>query len=158
ELTPGLTASTAAASRPALEPPRSELPPWLPWYLGLALILGVMYASTYRGEEKPLPSLLKVAALLGTIFAIVIGGAALLDLMPAGAAGWTLTALILGLIGFILYKIGPRIDTILELLVAFVRRGHWYLMPLVTILLTIGSLLFVAATSPLVAPFIYTLF
>ena len=45
-----------------------------------------------------------------------------------------------------------------KLLVAFVGRGHWYLMPLVTILLTIGSLLVVAASSPLVAPFIYTLF
>ena len=38
------------------------------------------------------------------------------------------------------------------------KRGHWYLMPLVVILLTVGSLLVVAASSPLVAPFIYTLF
>jgi hypothetical protein len=45
-----------------------------------------------------------------------------------------------------------------ELLKAFTLRGHWYLMPLVVILLTIGSLLVVAASSPLVAPFIYTLF
>ena len=45
-----------------------------------------------------------------------------------------------------------------ELIGAFIGRGHWYLMPLVTVLLTIGSLLVVAASSPLVAPFIYTLF
>lgn len=156
--TEGKASAPLTQTRPSLQELPSELPGWLPWYLGLALMLGVMYASTYRAEERPLPSLIKVAALLATIFAIVIGGAALLDLMPAGAAGWTLTALILGLFGFILYKIGPRIDTILELHVAFIRRGHWYLMPVVTILLTIGSLLFVAATSPLVAPFIYTLF
>ncbi|MEO6710106.1 MAG: DUF5989 family protein [Planctomycetota bacterium] len=37
-------------------------------------------------------------------------------------------------------------------------RGHWYLMPLLVVLLSIGSLLVVAASSPLIAPFIYTLF
>ena len=31
-------------------------------------------------------------------------------------------------------------------------------MPLLVVLLTVGSLLVVAASSPLVAPFIYTLF
>jgi len=40
----------------------------------------------------------------------------------------------------------------------FALRGHWYLMPLLVVLLTIGSLLVVAASSPLIAPFIYTLF
>jgi hypothetical protein len=164
ELTRGIPKSSWASltppvtHRPTLRRERSELPGWLPWYLGLALILGSLYASTYRSEERPLPSFLKVACLLSVVFGVAIGGAALLDLMPASAAGWTLTALILGLFGFVLYKLGPRIDTILELLFAFVRRGHWYLMPLVTILVTIGSLLLVAASSPLIAPFIYTLF
>ena len=65
---------------------------------------------------------------------------------------------VLVVIGFVLYKLGRRTGTVLELFSAFVQRGHWYLMPLVVILLTIGSLLVVAASSPLVAPFIYTLF
>ncbi len=151
------TATSRVATRPALTE-NGDPPGWTGWYLGLTLLLGCLYASTYRGEERPLPSIIKVAALLAVVFTVAIGGASLLSLLPPTAAGWTLTGLILALFGFILYKLGPRIDTILELLVAFVRRGHWYLMPLVTILLTIGSLLLVAASSPLVAPFIYTLF
>jgi len=62
------------------------------------------------------------------------------------------------LLSFILIKLGARLATTLELLLSFTRRGHWYLMPLVVVLLSIGSLLVVAASSPLVAPFIYTLF
>ena len=50
------------------------------------------------------------------------------------------------------------IRAVAELLKAFTLRGHWYLMPLVVILLSVGSLLVVAASSPLIAPFIYTLF
>ena len=64
----------------------------------------------------------------------------------------------IGILGFVAYKLGRRLGTIAELFKAFTLRGHWYLMPLVVILLTIGSLLVVAASSPLVAPFIYTLF
>ena len=157
-LSAGAPAASLEPSRPAIEPKPSTLPPWTRWYLGLALLLGALYASTYRGEERPIPSFLKVAGLLAVVFTVAIGGAALLSLLPPTAAGWTLAALIFALFGFILFKLGPRIDTILELLVAFIRRGHWYLMPLVTILVTIGSLLLVAASSPLVAPFIYTLF
>jgi hypothetical protein len=61
-------------------------------------------------------------------------------------------------LGFVIYKLGRRVTTILELLRSFTLRGHWYLMPLLVVLLSIGSLLVVAASSPLIAPFIYTLF
>ena len=62
------------------------------------------------------------------------------------------------ILGFVGWKLGRRLGTIAELLRSFTLRGHWYLMPLVVVLLTIGSLLVVAASSPLIAPFIYTLF
>ncbi|MHC4895156.1 MAG: DUF5989 family protein, partial [Planctomycetota bacterium] len=65
---------------------------------------------------------------------------------------------VVGILGFVAFKLGSRLGTITELIRAFILRGHWYLMPLVVVLLTIGSLLVVAASSPLVAPFIYTLF
>ena len=65
---------------------------------------------------------------------------------------------VIGVLGFVGYKLGNRLATIAELFKAFTLRGHWYLMPLVTILVTSGSLLLVAASSPLVAPFISTLF
>ena len=74
--------------------------------------------------------------------------------------GWErfTAGLVLGLLTFVLYKLGERLGTIAELVRAFTLRGHWYLLPLLSVLLTVGSLLVVAASSPLVAPFIYTLF
>lgn len=141
---------------PALPHDRG-LPTWVYVWLTLWIALSVLYAFHYRDE--PLWRVpLQVGALLAMIFAIVLGGGALLALLPptvAMAAGWIF---VLAIIGFVVYKLGRRVGTITELLGAFTRRGHWYLMPLVVVLLTIGSLLVVAASSPLVAPFIYTLF
>ena len=37
-------------------------------------------------------------------------------------------------------------------------RGHWYMLPVIFILMTIGLLLAAAAASPILSPFIYTLF
>lgn len=133
------------------------LPGWIPVYLVLWLLLSVLYAASYRDEpiwRVPL----QVGALLAVMFTIVLGGGALLRMLPPSlsmALGWIF---VLGIIGFVLYKLGRRVGTITELISAFARRGHWYLMPLLVILLTIGSLLVVAASSPFVAPFIYTLF
>ena len=79
-------------------------------------------------------------------------------LLPHRLAPWLLGGFVLAILGFVAFKLGRRLATILELVRAFTLRGHWYLMPLVAVLLTIGSLLVVAASSPLVAPFIYTLF
>jgi hypothetical protein len=136
-------------------PPRP--PGWLRWFVLLWAGLTALYHLTYR-DEPAWQAPLKVGAMLAVIFTIVIGGGHLLELLPPRAsrlAGLGFVVLVLGFVG---YKLGPRLATIAELLKAFTLRGHWYLMPLVTILLTIGSLLVVAASSPLVAPFIYTLF
>ena len=80
---------------------------------------------------------------------------------PAAApqlASSLLAGFVVLVLAFVAWKLGRRLATILELLKCFTQRGHWYLMPLVVVLLTIGSLLVVAASSPLIAPFIYTLF
>ena len=123
----------------------------------LWVLLSALYAANYRDE--PLWRVpLQVGGLLAMIFTIVIVGGGLLRQLPpsiAMAAGWIF---VLAILGFVLYKLGRRVGTIAELISAFTRRGHWYLMPLLVILLTIGSLLVVAASSPFVAPFIYTLF
>lgn len=47
--------------------------------------------------------------------------------------------------------------TALELIRFFVRRGRWWLSPMVVILLLFGILLLLAVASPL-GPFIYALF
>ncbi len=100
----------------------------------------------------------RVGALLGVVFGLVLGLGSLIQFIPQALAVVVPIVVVAAILGFVAYKLGQRLETICELLAAFTRRGHWYLMPLVTILLTIGSLLVVAASSPLVAPFIYTLF
>lgn len=123
----------------------------------LWVLLTVMYILTYADEPKWQPPL-KVGALLIAIFGIVLGTTKLLAILPPVIGQVFLILAVLTILGFVAYKLGRRLGTIAELFKAFTLRGHWYLMPLVVILLTIGSLLVVAASSPLVAPFIYTLF
>jgi hypothetical protein len=154
-LGPELAPRQSAALQPARE--RGGFPRWPIWYAGLVLVLGTLYARTYR-DVGAARAYLFVAGLLGLVFAIAIGGTWLLGLLPPLVARVALGAFVLGLLSFVLIKLGRRLGTIAELLVCFTRRGHWYLMPLVIVLLTVGSLLVVAASSPLVAPFIYTLF
>jgi lysophospholipase L1-like esterase len=148
-----------ATAEGAFPEPRGETgtPTWLVVYGVLWLLLTGLYLGTYRDEPVWQPPL-KVAGLLALVFTIVLGGTALLDRVPPEISRVLLGVFLLIVLGFVTYKLGRKIGTIAELLRAFTMRGHWYLMPLVVVLLTIGSLLVVAASSPLVAPFIYTLF
>jgi lysophospholipase L1-like esterase len=135
----------------------AALPRW-PFVFGaLWLALSALYIGTYRDEKKHLAAL-KVGGLLACVFTIVLGGKKLVGLLPHAISGWILGAFVVGILVFVIYKLGRRVGTVAELMRAFVLRGHWYLMPLIVVLLTVGSLLVVAASSPLVAPFIYTLF
>ncbi len=154
EASPALLAGAAAP----LEAPR--VPTFLLLYGVLWLCLTTLYFGHYRDEPLWLPPL-KVGIILAVVFSIFMG----VDAGVTALAAWSpLTArvvlgiAVLGILGFVAYKLGDRLATIAELLKAFALRGHWYLMPMVVVLLTIGSLLVVAASSPFVAPFIYTLF
>ncbi|MEE2939910.1 MAG: DUF5989 family protein, partial [Planctomycetota bacterium] len=133
------------------------LPRWPLWYLGLTLLLGTLYSRTYV-EESAGSAYVRVALLLAVVFATAIGVGALVSSLPPTTGRVVLVGLVIALLTVVAYKLGDRVGTILELLTAFALRGHWYLMPLLSVLLTVGSLLVVAASSPLVAPFIYTLF
>jgi len=150
-----LAAKTTASMPPVRE--ESKFPAWVLWYFGLVAVLGTVYSRTYR-DVATWQAYAIAGGMLGLVFTIAVGGSKLLAMIPPAIGRSILVLFVLALLGFVLYKLGRRIGTITELLAAFTRRGHWYLMPLVVILLTIGSLLVVAASSPLVAPFIYTLF
>lgn len=141
------------------EPPRgADGPPfWLKLYGVLWLVLTALYLGHYKDEPKWQPPL-KVAAMLAAVFAIFMGVQWGVNQLPPQWGQMTMILFVVGVLGFVLYKIGSRAGTIAELMKSFIVRGHWYLMPLIVVLLTIGSLLVVAASSPLVAPFIYTLF
>ncbi len=149
--------STLRSEPPTIEPAPARAPRWPYFFAALWLVLGFSYGRLYR-DERPLTAFLEVGALLAAIFAIALGGPRLLALFPDRWEPPLVKLFILGVIGFVLYKLGRRLGTILELIGTFMLRGHWYLMPLVMVLLSIGSLLVVAASSPLIAPFIYTLF
>ncbi|MBM3990912.1 MAG: hypothetical protein FJ298_07875, partial [Planctomycetes bacterium] len=126
-------------------------------YVALLGSLSTLFALTYPDEPRArIP--LKVGGLLALVFALFLGARELIALLSPALSSWVLLALVVTLLGVVVWKLGHRVATILELLRCFVLRGHWYLMPLLVVLLTIGSLLVVAASSPLIAPFIYTLF
>ena len=68
------------------------------------------------------------------------------------------TLVILGVLGAALWYLRARLPVMGELFGTFVRRGQWYMLPVLVGLLSLGGLLVVAASSPWLAPFIYTLF
>jgi hypothetical protein len=154
---PAAHAATAEGSYPSA-PTDGGIPRWGYAFGILWLFFGSLYAVTYKSEENGAVAFLKVGGFLTVIFAIVLGGQHLLALVPPALGQMLLIVFIVGLFGFIVFKLGRRVATIVELIHSFVMRGHWYLLPLVVVLMTVGSLLVVAASSPLVAPFIYTLF
>lgn len=132
-------------------------PRWPFVIAGLWLVLSLIYGATYPKAPK-LQGFLVVGVMLSLVTAIFLGVIKLTELVPAQYRPLIAIAFVLIVVGFVVYKLGARMLTVGELLKAFIGRGHWYLMPLVVVLLTIGSLLVVAASSPFVAPFIYTLF
>ena len=156
-LVPARAAGVEAVTQSVSAASGGGLPTWLLWYLGLAAVLGTFYARTYTDESAG-AAYGKVAGLLAIVFATALGVGWLVGALPPKTGQIVLLALVVGILTFVLYKLGDRVGTIAELLKAFTLRGHWYLMPLLSVLLTVGSLLVVAASSPLVAPFIYTLF
>lgn len=133
------------------------MPRWPFVMAGLWLVLSLIYGATYPKAPK-VQGFLVVGVMLSLVTAIFLGVMKLTDLVPPQFRPLIAITFVLIVVGFVVYKLGARMLTVGELLKAFIGRGHWYLMPLVVVLLTIGSLLVVAASSPFVAPFIYTLF
>ncbi len=154
----GFRARTRLDQPLAVARPRSSGVPFaLKLYLGLWAALSILYLAHYRDEPTWQPPL-KVGALLAVVFGTFLGARALIGLVPPEYARLSFAGLAGVVLLFVAWKLGRRIGTIAELMASFTLRGHWYLMPLIVVLLTVGSLLVVAASSPLVAPFIYTLF
>ncbi len=157
-LPPEQAAKQALAQLPVTPAAKSSgIPFWAKLFAGLWLALSTIYCVTYPKENRALAPL-KVGAMLGLVFGIFMGGKFLIGALPPAYARLILPLFLLAVLSFVAYKLGRRLGTIAELIKAFTLRGHWYLMPLVMVLLSVGSLLVVAASSPLIAPFIYTLF
>ena len=81
-----------------------------------------------------------------------------MGLLPGTWQGMVPPVLLAAFLGLAGYYLRGRMAVMAELFLAFVRRGHWYMLPVIVALLSVGGLLVVAASSPWLAPFIYTLF
>lgn len=130
---------------------------WVYFAAAVWLVLGTLYAFTFKDEKIP-AGYLKVGILVGGGVGLIHLIHLVVSILPSFLATAAILLVVLAVLGYVLWKLGSRFGTILELYCTFVRRGHWYMVPLLAVMLTIGSLLVVAASSPLVAPFIYTLF
>jgi lysophospholipase L1-like esterase len=145
----------------AADPPLAAAPPsaplW-PWILGgLWMLISFGYARSYR-DEPAWQAPLKVGALLAFIACVFWGVGALAGALPYAVAS-RLPVIVVGLILLVvLWSARKRLSTVFELMGAMADRGHWYMVPLLVVLLAIGTLLVAAASNPFVAPFIYTLF
>jgi len=162
-----------ALSSPALlGPPPHEAPPLtLPataehastlWrnvaiLVAIWLILGTLYAKRFPAEGA-LKSYGSVAGLLCAVVAIFLTFNLLTAILPLWISRWVSTLVVVGVLGAVIWYLRARLPVMGELFGTFVRRGQWYMLPVLVGLLSLGGLLVVAASSPWLAPFIYTLF
>ncbi len=162
----------ALASPQLLGPPPHEAPPLsLPnaaehpstlWrnvaiVAGIWLLLGTLYARRFPNEGA-LRSYASVGALVLGVVTIIFSFGFLASILPHWIGRWISTVVIVGILGTAIWYLRARLPVMAELFGTFVRRGQWYMLPVLVGLLSLGGLLVVAASSPWLAPFIYTLF
>ncbi len=157
-----LGAGTGEATAAALPPDDAPaagggLSKWIVIPGVLWLLLGFLFWRSYP-HENPVLAFVKVGLLIGFVVGILKGVSYLSGHLPPSLGRWVFPLLAIGILVFVLVKVGKQLDTIKELYGTFLRRGHWYILPMLVVMLSIGMLLVVAASSPFVAPFIYTLF
>lgn len=150
---PRSAASTLAS---AADPPAKGLPTWVYVVGALWVALSLGFKAAYP-DESFAGAAAKVGALLAFVVAIVAGVTAGAAAVPPAVKVLLFVALFGAFVVYAIVKTRPRFGTIRELFGALVDRGHWYLVPMLVVMLTI-SVLLVVAQNPIVAPFIYTLF
>ncbi|MHC5211192.1 MAG: DUF5989 family protein [Planctomycetota bacterium] len=145
-------------------------------FLSLWAVFGTLYWLNYRKTENPLGALLKVACLLGFVWAVMKGFDWLAHPVPpeqayvfwgdeptevgprvpllADAFMW----FAIFLVALVCWYARKKVGTVAALMLSTWDRGHWYVLPVLFVLMTIGLVLVAAAASPVLSPFIYTLF
>jgi len=147
-------------------------------FLSLWGVFSLLYWVYYRKSENVLGALLKVGALFGFVYATMkffdwIGNDVPADkvvtfwglLSPATESGpripymdMAFTGFVIALLVLVAWYARRKFTTVCSLMLSAWDRGHWYMLPVIFILVTIGLVLVAAAASPVLSPFIYTLF
>jgi hypothetical protein len=145
-------------------------------FLCLWLVMGPLYWLNYRKTENFALALLKVGALFGFVFGTMKGFDWLGHEVPANerivffidqptVAGERVPQLADafhwfagGIVLLIIWYARKKVTTVCSLVLSAWDRGHWYVLPVLFVLVTIGLVLVAAAASPVLSPFIYTLF
>jgi len=146
-------------------------------FLGLWAVFSVLFWLNYRKEENPASAALKVGCMFGFIYGMMyffdwVGHIVPPDQVITFGIGDAPTApthripllsdilfwFVMVLLVLVAWYARKKFGTVCSLIVSTWDRGHWYMLPVIFVLLTIGLLLVAAAASPVLSPFIYTLF
>ena len=150
------TRASVGLAAAAVHPTQGGIPTWAFVVGALWIVLSIAFKVAYPDEAAWIAPI-KVGALLASVVLVVIGVTKGTALLPGPAKAAIFVVLIGGIGIYAIVKTRSRFGTIRELFGALVDRGHWYLVPMLVVMLTI-SVLLVVAQKPIVAPFIYTLF
>lgn len=155
-----LGGGTTPAGKAALETGievGTRIPTWVVVITLVWLFLGTVWGLSYR-DENFLLGYVKIGLFVAVMVGIVLGLNALIRMAGPDLGRYIGLGAVALIFGFVVVKTWSRIGIIKDVYASFVRNGHWYMIPLLVAMLTIGSLLVVASSSPFIAPFIYTLF
>jgi hypothetical protein len=147
-------------------------------FLGLWVLFSSLYWATYKMDENLPMSAVKVGLLLGFVYSVISAFDWMQETVPAeevttlwgllSAAtasgprvpfmGSAFTYFVVGLLVLVAWYARRKFATVCGMILSAWDRGHWYMLPVLFILMTVGLLLVAAAASPVLSPFIYTLF
>ena len=154
----------------------ASLGPMEKTFLGLWIVMGALYWLNYRKTENLLLAYLKVGALFGFVYGTMKGMDWLSHDVPANErivffqaqpteSGHRVPQLAYAfevfagvIVLMICWYARKKVTTVCSLVLSSWDRGHWYVLPVLFVLVTIGLVLVAAAASPVLSPFIYTLF
>jgi hypothetical protein len=141
-------------------------------------VFTLLYWAYYRKSENLLGALLKVGALFGFVWSVMKFFDWATAKVPPDQV-YTLWGLVprpevessrvpymaqadMVFVGVLVVLVAwyarRKFATVCSLMLSAWDRGHWYMLPVIFILVTIGLVLVAAAASPVLSPFIYTLF
>lgn len=148
-------------------------------FASLFVVFSLLYWLNYRRDTSLPGSALRVLGLLAFVYGMMRGmdwvqrPVPVADVIRFGLTWPAVTGdmapriplladiffwFVIVLLVLVVWYARRKITTVGSLVLSTWDRGHWYMLPVIFIMLTLGLLLVAAAASPVLSPFIYTLF